>query len=78
MINEELDRLIGIYRGNGYFKLTREDLYAEVDTTDMSLMQFTLNPFEQVAQIAAAAKRRQENPNWDIKIKKDLLTIAAN
>ena len=70
VINEELDRLVKIYRNKGYYKFTREDIYAEVDSADLSMMNITLDPFKQAELIAAIAKKRQENPSWDISIKK--------
>ncbi len=72
-ISIELDRLVTLYRKNGYFKITREDLYALVDTTNQQLLQLTLDPFEQAKLLAAIEKSKKENPNWDVTIKrKDL------
>jgi hypothetical protein len=70
IINEELDRLIKIYRNNGYYKFTKEDIFAEVDSSDIGLMNITLSPFKQAELIAATTKKRLENPQWDISIKK--------
>lgn len=70
VISSELDRLIGIYRNNGYYKFTREDIFAEVDTTDLNLISLTLDPFKQAEQIAESARKRRQNPVWDIGIKK--------
>ena len=70
LISAELDRLIGIYRNNGYYKFTREDIFTEVDTTDLHLIDLTLNPFQQAKLIAESAKKRQLNPTWNINIYK--------
>ncbi|MEI6585429.1 MAG: BamA/TamA family outer membrane protein [Sediminibacterium sp.] len=70
LIGTELDRLIGIYRNNGYYKFTREDIFTEVDTVDTHLIALTLNPFKQAALIAESAKKRQLNPTWNISINK--------
>jgi hypothetical protein len=43
-----LDRLIGVYRDNGFFKISREDIYAEVDTVVAGLINPNLDPFEQL------------------------------
>ena len=68
LISSELDRLVGIYRQNGYYKFTREDILAEVDSVDTRLLQLTLDPFKQAQIIADAAKLRRENPTWDVRI----------
>jgi outer membrane protein insertion porin family len=70
VINSELDRLVSIYRQNGYYGFTREDIYTEVDSMDTRLLELTLDPFKQVQIIADAAKRRRENPTWDIAVAK--------
>jgi outer membrane protein insertion porin family len=70
VINSELDRLVSIYRQNGYYGFTREDIYTEVDSMDTRLLQLTLDPFRQAQIIADAAKRRRENPTWDIAVEK--------
>jgi len=68
LISSELDRLVGLYRQNGYFLFTRDDIFAEADTTDPRLLELTLDPFKQAQLIAEAAKARRENPTWDITI----------
>jgi outer membrane protein insertion porin family len=62
VIASELDRLVTLYRRRGYFLLTRDNLIAEVDTTNIALLQITLDPFEQAQRIAEAAERRKQNP----------------
>lgn len=69
-ISSELDRLVGTYRENGYYKFTREDIYALVDSMDTRLLQLTLDPFKQAQIIADAARLRKENPTWDIDVVK--------
>jgi outer membrane protein insertion porin family len=70
LISSELDRLVGIYRQNGYYMFTREDVYALVDSMDARLLQLTLDPFKQAQIIADAARLRRENPAWDIEVLK--------
>ena len=69
VIASELDRLVAQYRQRGYFLFTRENLYAEVDTTEISLLQITLDPFEQAQKIAEAAELKKFNPTCIIVIK---------
>ncbi|MDE3237240.1 MAG: BamA/TamA family outer membrane protein [Bacteroidota bacterium] len=68
-ISSELDRIVGLFRDNGYFKISRDDFYAEVDTTNAKLLQLSFDPAEQAKLIAEAAKSRKENPKWDVLIK---------
>jgi outer membrane protein insertion porin family len=68
LINNELDRLLKIYRNNGYYKLTREDIYAFVDSTDQRFLELTLDPFEQARLLTEIAKSKQEHPTWDVTI----------
>ncbi len=68
VISSELDRLVNIYRQNGFYRFTREDILAEVDSVDTRLLQLTLDPFKQAEIIADAAKARKENPTWDIRV----------
>lgn len=62
VIANELDRLVALYRQKGNFLISRENLIAEVDTTDLSLLAITLDPFEQAQKIAQAAEKRKKNP----------------
>jgi outer membrane protein insertion porin family len=69
VISDELDRLVKALRQNGYYKISREDVFALVDTTDEKLFKLTFDPIEQAKLIADADKRRRENPTWDIDIR---------
>lgn len=68
LINNELDRLLKIYRNQGFYKLTREDIFAYIDTTDQKFLQLTLDPFEQARLLKELAKSKKESPTWDITI----------
>ncbi len=62
LMGAELDRLTSIFRNNGYYYFKRENLIAETDTTDLLLLDLTIDPFEQAVKIAEAAAKRLENP----------------
>ncbi len=68
VIAAELDRLVNLFHNNGFYKISRENIIAEIDTTDTRLLELTLDPFEQATKIAEAAKRRLENPTAVITI----------
>lgn len=72
LIAGELDRLVALYRKHGFFKFTRDNIYAEVDTTDASLLDLTLDPFELARKVAESALKRKVNPIININIKQKL------
>lgn len=59
-ISDELDRLLNLYRDNGYYKITREDLYAEHDTVVAALIDPGLDPFEQFELLDSLSKKVRE------------------
>ena len=61
-IAAELNRLVALYRSRGYFLMRRDNLAAVVDTTDISLLKVTIDPFEQAELIQKAAEKRKQNP----------------
>jgi hypothetical protein len=69
LVSNELDRLTTLFRRNGFYKFTRENIYAEVDTTNLSLLEITLDPIEQARRIAEAQSQRKANPQINIVIK---------
>jgi outer membrane protein insertion porin family len=77
IIAKELDRLVNLFRQNGYYRFTRDDIYALIDTTDQNLLTLTLDPFEQTRLLAMAAKRRKENPTWNVFIKQKPLDDSS-
>jgi outer membrane protein insertion porin family len=69
-VSSELDRLVELYRNHGYYKLSREDFYAERDTVVAALIDPTLDPFEQLALLDSLRKKR-ENPTINVVIKQN-------
>ena len=67
-VNSELERMMNWYHQNGYYKFSRENIYALIDTLDTKLLTITLDPFKQVQLIAEADRKKKENPLWDITI----------
>lgn len=59
-ISNELDRLLNIYRDNGFYKITKEDLYAELDTVVAALIDPGLDPFEQFELLDSLSKKTRE------------------
>lgn len=69
IIAAELDRLVTAFRQKGYYLLTRDNIVAEVDTTDVALMQLITDPAEFAQKIAEAAEKRKQNPTCIVTIK---------
>ncbi len=67
LVDEELNRLIELFRDNGYYSINREVVRAQLDTLDVSLIDVSLDPFEVLRQQLEAGKR-SEQPTINIAI----------
>ncbi len=67
-ISSELDRLVELYRDNGYLRFGRELLIGLWDTLDVSLLRPTFDPIEQL-EILQKLKERRENPTANLEIR---------
>ncbi len=67
-ISAELDRLVNLYRNNGYLRFGREVMIGLWDTLDVSLLRPTFDPAEQLA-ILQKLKERRENPTANLEIR---------
>lgn len=76
LVSDEMDRLLGIFRNHGYYKITRQDLFAETDTVVSALIDPTLDPFEQ-ARLVQELKQKQENPTINVVIKQRPVTDSS-
>ncbi|MBE7169709.1 MAG: BamA/TamA family outer membrane protein [Williamsia sp.] len=76
VVAAELDRLVEVFKDNGYFKVSREDVYAEVDTVLAALINPTLDPFEQI-RLLNEVRLRREHPTINVVIKQRARDNAA-
>jgi outer membrane protein insertion porin family len=67
MLNE-LERLVELYRNNGYYNFSREQLYVDVDTVYLPLLNPLLDPFERI-EVLQEAQRRREYPKINVFIR---------
>jgi outer membrane protein insertion porin family len=67
-ISLELDRLVELYRNNGYMRFGREVLIGLWDTLDIELLEPTLDPLEQL-ELLQKLRERRENPTADLEIR---------
>jgi outer membrane protein insertion porin family len=68
VISDEIDRLLQVFHNNGYYKVSRDDIYAERDTVVAALIDPGLDPFEQI-RLLDSLRRKRENPTINIVIK---------
>ncbi|HXB92050.1 MAG TPA: BamA/TamA family outer membrane protein [Puia sp.] len=57
----EIDRLVALFKNNGYYKFSRQDLEGERDTVVSALIDPSLDPFQQAA-LMAELQRKREHP----------------
>ncbi|HEV7780377.1 MAG TPA: BamA/TamA family outer membrane protein [Chitinophagaceae bacterium] len=67
-ISAEMDRLVELYRNNGYLRFGREVMIGLWDTLDVSLLRPTFDPVEQLA-ILQKLRERRENPTANLEIR---------
>jgi len=59
-IDQEISRLTDIFQNQGYFKISKEDIIAEVDTNYTELFDATIDPFEYASRMAKAALKSKQ------------------
>lgn len=65
LISDERDRLVTLFHENGYYKFTKDDLVAVIDTVVAALIDPTLDPFEQAA-LLEKLRRKREKPTINV------------
>ncbi|HEX4956676.1 MAG TPA: BamA/TamA family outer membrane protein [Lacibacter sp.] len=68
IIRLELERLVELYRNNGYYKFSREQLFADVDSFYLPLLNPLLDPFERI-QVLQEAQQWRAHPTYDVYIR---------
>ncbi len=68
VIGAELDRLVEIFRNNGYLGFTRDELVVVWDTLDVALLRPSLDPFAQM-ELLQKLRERRNNPTANIEIR---------
>lgn len=75
-ISSELDRLVELYRNNGYMKFGREELYGLWDTLDVSLLKPVTDPFEQLELLQKLQARKDSlKANLEIRLRPNADTV---
>lgn len=68
LISSEFDRLVTLFRNNGYMRFSFEELLAVYDTVGVTLLRPTFDPIEQARQLEALRQRRL-NPTADVEVR---------
>ena len=67
LVSEELNRLVELYRENGYLKFGFEELSGVWDTLNLAILRPTIDPFD--IQMLEELRRRRDSPTTDIEIR---------
>ncbi|GGA87900.1 BamA/TamA family outer membrane protein [Puia dinghuensis] len=67
LMSNELDRIVLLFRNNGYYYFAREDLVIIRDTVVSALIDPNLDPFQQAALLADLKKKR-EHPSINVEV----------
>jgi outer membrane protein assembly factor BamA len=68
IVDQELNRIINLFQNNGYYKFSRDEIFADADSSFKELIDPTLDPFEYVQRLAQA-KQRKQNPGVAVYIR---------
>ena len=68
-IDAELSRLVRLWLNSGYFKITRDEIFAEADSSYAGLIDPSIDQFEYLRRLAEIEQNRKKNPTVDIYIR---------
>ncbi|HTJ13744.1 MAG TPA: BamA/TamA family outer membrane protein [Dinghuibacter sp.] len=68
----EVNRLIDVYKNNGYYAITQDAFQVQLDTANPLLINPAIDPLERI-HLFSEQKRQQKNPTTDL-----YLTLAPN
>lgn len=67
LISEELNRLVQLYRENGYLKFGFEELSGVWDTLNLAILRPSVDPFD--VRFLEELRRRRDSPTVDLEIR---------
>ncbi|MBS1660978.1 MAG: BamA/TamA family outer membrane protein [Bacteroidetes bacterium] len=77
LLSAELDRLVNLFRNNGYYSFSKEDLVIVKDTVVAALIDPNLDPFQQAALLEELRKKR-ENPTINVVVEQRPVRDSAH
>ncbi len=69
VVDLELNRLINLFKNNGYYRITRDEVVVEADSSFAELIDPTIDPFEYIRRLAEIEAKRKENPMVDLYVR---------
>lgn len=69
IIDQELSRMVNLFRSKGYYNITREDFYVDADSGFAELIDPSMDPFEYISRLSEIQQRKKTNPEIDIYIR---------
>jgi outer membrane protein assembly factor BamA len=67
-VDQELNRIITVFQNNGYYKFTRDEIFADADSSYIELIDPTLDPFQYVRRLAEVESKKKD-PKVDLYIR---------
>ncbi len=67
LISDELNRLVELYRENGFLKFSFEELAGVWDTLNLAILRPTIDPFDII--MLEELRRRRDSPTVDIEVR---------
>ena len=78
MVNNEINRLINLYQNNGYFKITRDEIFVDADSSYKELIDPSIDQFEYLRRLAEVEQKYKNNPQVDIYIRQHSLNDTTS
>lgn len=77
VLSAELDRLVTLFRNNGYYNFSKDDLVIVKDTVVAALIDPNLDPFQQAALLEELKKKR-EHPTVNVVVEQRPVRDSAH
>ena len=68
-IDQELNRLVTIFKNKGYYTITRDEFYVEADSSYTELLDPSIDAFEYIRRLAVIKQKKKDNPSVVVHIR---------
>jgi outer membrane protein assembly factor BamA len=68
-IDQELNRLVTIFKNKGYYTISRDEFYVEADSSYTELLDPSIDAFEYLRRLAVIKQQKKENPSIAVYIR---------